>query len=182
MKASLLYLNKVMITSSLALILVISPTSHARSNQNDLIAIDTYQQDIKQALALYQAKDFTKALPALEEIAKRGDKRAQYIVGTMYLNSQGTAQDLKKSYAWLTVANEQKTKAWKKPLQMLDEKLPADFLALANQEAADYVEKYGAKAQKLKCRPVKTLGSKKAKHTCVKSELKPGFYFLAQRS
>ena len=172
-------MNLLKYTLTAAVFATISTASVARSNQSALIDIKTYQQDVKTALSLYQANDFDNALPALTKVAERGEKRAQYILGTMYLNAQGTPQDLKKSYAWLKVANEQKTKAWKKPLNLLEEKLPKDFLSLASAEADNYIDKYGIKAQKLKCRPMKTLGSKKAKHTCVKSELKPGFYYSA---
>ncbi|WP_448553805.1 hypothetical protein [Thalassotalea montiporae] len=172
--------SKILLCSSFTILLLSSPNSYALSNNSDLIAVETYQKDIEKAIALYKKKDYQNALPALEEMAKRGDKKAQYMVGVMYLSSQGTPQDLMKSYAWLIVANEQKTKAWRKPLNWLKENLDEDYLALATKEASLYVDKYGVKAQKLKCRPLKTLGTNRSIHNCTKSEVKPGYYYLAQ--
>ena len=169
--------------ASIFLGLAISSTSvFASANNANLIEVDTYKAEYQSALDLYKAKDYEKALSALETVAKRGEKQAQYILGTMYLNSQGTEQDLLKSYAWLSVANEQKSKHWKKPLAMLDEKLPADYLALAKEQAKDYQAQYGAKAQKMKCRNTKTLGSKKPTHLCTKTEVKDGFYYAANQA
>ncbi|REL25154.1 sel1 repeat family protein [Thalassotalea euphylliae] len=158
---------------------ITSTSALATTSNANLIDVDTYKEEYQSALTLYQSKDYEKALAALEVIAMRGEKQAQYILGTMYLNSQGTNQDLLKSYAWLSVANEQKSKQWKKPLAMLNEKLPADYLALAKEQASHYQAQYGAKAQKMKCRNTKTLGSKKPTHLCTKSEVKDGFYYIS---
>lgn len=161
-----------------AVLVTASVSSYATSNE-DVLDIDTYNKHISDAMELYQASDYDAALPLIEVSAMRGDKTSQYVLGTMYLNGQGTEQDLIKSYSWLTVANEQKSPHWKKPLEMLDEKLPADFLDLAKTEAEKYVEQFGVKTQQLKCRNIKTLGSKKGSHLCLKSEVKPGYYYVS---
>jgi TPR repeat protein len=147
-------------------------------NKDQLIKVDEYNDQLKDAFVHYQTSNYELALPALEEMAKHGEKRAQYIVGTMYLNAQGTEQDLEKSYAWLKVANEQKNNQWKKPLLLLDEKLSEDHLKLMRQEGDTYIAKYGVKAQHLVCRKAKTLGSKKRSHICSKSEIKKGYYYV----
>ena len=173
-------MNKATLTLC-AFLLGTSLTAQA-TNSDEIIAVDTYKAQYNEALSLYKSADYTKALPALEAMAQRGEKKAQYIVGVMYLNAQGTAQDLMKSYAWLKVANEQKTQQWRKPLNMLNDKLPADYLVAVKDEANKYVDLYGAKAQQLKCRNSKTLGSKKATHLCKKVEVKDGFYFSANNT
>jgi TPR repeat protein len=170
-------MNKVIKT--LTAVLFTASFSSFATSTDGLVELDEYTEQISQALELYQSSDYKSALPELELSAMRGDKTAQYIVGTMYLNGQGTNQDLLKSYAWLTVANEQKTKHWKKPLKMLNSKLPADFLKHASVEAEKFVDLYGVKTQQLKCRNTKTLGSKKGTHLCTKSEIKPGYVFVA---
>ncbi|MFD2167382.1 hypothetical protein ACFSJY_14100 [Thalassotalea euphylliae] len=172
MKKSILVLCGMLLTSGMA---------HA-TNQADLLDVKTYKAEYETAISLYQQKDYTNALPALEVMAQRGEKKAQYILGTMYLNGQGTAQDLMKSYAWLSVANEQKNKHWKRPLNMLNDKLPADYLTIVSEEADKYQALYGVKAQKMKCRNIKTLGSKKPTHMCMKSEVKDGYYYVAGQS
>jgi len=171
-------MNKIIFNSIISMLLLsimfISKTSYA----NNIIDITSYNKALKQAIRLYKDNDFEQALPQLEIFAKRGDKMSQYIVGTMYLNAQGTKQDLLKSYAWLTVANEQKIEAWERPLIMLDEKLPADYLSTLSLEGDKYLELYGAKTQRLKCKKVKELGSKKPTHRCKKMEIKNGYYFV----
>ena len=89
--------------------IVISNVTYA-SNSLEIV---TYNKALKKAIRLYKNNEFEQALPQLELFARRGDKMSQYIVGTMYLNAQGTKQDLLKSYAWLSVANEQKVKCGK---------------------------------------------------------------------
>jgi len=158
--------------------MVLSINVFAISN-DELIKVNDYKGQLKEAFGHYQSSNYEQALPALEVMAKHGEKRAQYIVATMYLNGQGTEQDLTKSYAWLKVANEQKNSQWKKPLLMLDEKLSAEYLVDIRQEGDDYIDKYGVKAQHLICRKVKTLGSKKRSHLCKKSEVKKGYYFAS---
>lgn len=160
-------------------LLISVSSAMATPTSNELIAIDDFKAQKESAFELYGQSNFEEALPAIEQIAKIGDKKAQYIVGVMYLNAQGTEQDLMKSYAWLTVANEQRNKQWARPLALLNEKLPVDYLTLAKEEADKYVSLYGKKAQKVKCRNVKTLGSKKPTHQCKKSEVKDGYYYVA---
>ncbi|WP_448212489.1 hypothetical protein [Colwellia sp. MEBiC06753] len=159
-------------------LLFASTASMAATNNADLIEVDTYKAEYQSALDLYSAKDYEKALPALEIIAKRGEKQAQYILGTMYLNSQGTNQDVLKSYAWLSVANEQKNSHWRRPLELLESKLPQEYLTLAKEQAAQYQTKYGVDAQQMKCRNKRTLGSKQPTHTCEKTEVKDGYYYV----
>ena len=159
------------------IILSISFFSHAFSSEK-VLDIISYNKELKTAIRLYQVNDYNEALLKLEIFAKRGDKTAQYIVGTMYLNAQGTKQDLTKSYGWLTVANEQRTQAWALPLKMLDDKLPVEYLEILALEGEKYIKLYGAKSQRLKCKNVKTLGSKQPSHRCNKIEIVNGYYFV----
>lgn len=164
-----------LIISILALTAITFSNTTYASNSLEIV---TYNKALKQAIRLYKDNEFEQALPQLELFAKRGDKMSQYIVGTMYLNAQGTKQDLLKSYAWLSVANEQKSEVWEKPLIMLQEKLPKDYLVKLISEGDRYLSLYGAKSQRLKCKNVKELGSKKPTHRCKKMEVKNGHYYV----
>ena len=159
------------------MILSFSVLSHAVSD-NKIIKANDYNRSLKSAIMLYKKDNYLKALPALELFARRGDKMAQYIVGTMYLNGQGSEQDLLKSYAWLTVANEQKSKAWLKPLEMLQEKLPNDFLVLAKEEGIKYIDNFGITTQRLSCKNVKTIGSRTPKHHCKNLHVRKGYFYI----
>jgi len=159
------------------MILSFSIFSHAVSN-NKIIKANDYNRALKSAMMLYKKNEYMKALPALELFARRGDKMAQYIVGTMYLNGQGSEQNLMKSYAWLTVANEQRSKVWLKPLEMLEDKLPSDYLVQAKEEGLKYIDKFGITTQRLSCKNVKTIGSRSLSHHCKKLQVKKGYFYI----
>jgi hypothetical protein len=56
---------------------------------------------------LYAAGDFKRALFIYEnELAPRGDKYAQYMVGYMHLNGQSVPQDKSRALAWYRLAAE----------------------------------------------------------------------------
>ena len=171
-------MNTITFNFIISMLLLSVVTFSNASYASNTLDISSYNKELKQAIRLYKNNDYENALPQLEIFAKRGDKMSQYIVGTMYLNSQGTQQDLMKSYAWLTVANEQKSKTWALPLAMIEEKLSADYLNTLKPEAEKYLELYGVKNQRLKCKNVKELGSKKPTYRCKKMEVKNGYYFV----
>ncbi|MBA6416273.1 sel1 repeat family protein [Colwellia sp. 6M3] len=171
-------MNTITFNFIISMLLLSVVTFSNASYASNTLDISSYNKELKQAIRLYKDNDFEQALPQLELFAKRGDKMSQYMVGTMYLNAQGTQQDLLKSYAWLTVANEQKSEVWERPLIMLQEKLPKDFLVKLVAEGNEYLALYGAKSQRLKCKNVKELGSKKPTYRCKKMEVKNGYYFV----
>jgi hypothetical protein len=56
---------------------------------------------------LYKAGDFRRALLIYEnDLAPTGDKYAQYMVGYMHLNGQGTTADRAEAMAWYRLASE----------------------------------------------------------------------------
>lgn len=171
-------MNTIILKSIISILVLAAITFSNATYASNSLEIVTYNKALKQAIRLYQDNEFEQALPQLELFARRGDKMSQYIVGTMYLNAQGTKQDLLKSYAWLSVANEQKSEVWEKPLIMLQEKLPKDYLVNLISEGDKYLELYGAKSQRLKCKNVKELGSKKPTYRCKKMEVKNGHYYV----
>jgi hypothetical protein len=61
---------------------------------------------------------------------------------------------------------------------MLQEKLPKDYLVNLISEGDKYLELYGAKSQRLKCKNVRELGSKKPTYRCKKMEVKNGHYYV----
>jgi hypothetical protein len=59
---------------------------------------------------LYDAGNFERALFIYEqELAPRGDKYAQYMVGYMYLNGEGAPQDKVRALAWYRLSAERGT-------------------------------------------------------------------------
>ncbi|MFC3100356.1 SPOR domain-containing protein [Altererythrobacter lauratis] len=62
-------------------------------------AADTY------GLMLFQAGRRAEALPYVEDAARRGDPRSQYLLGIAHFNGDYVAQDWVRAYALLTLSN-----------------------------------------------------------------------------
>ena len=54
--------------------------------------------------ALYDAKDYSKAVPKLKTAAEKGHKKAQYRLGLCYDKGKGVAADETKARSWLKKA------------------------------------------------------------------------------
>jgi len=57
-------------------------------------------------MALYQAGEFTQAMPYILEVAKQGSAKAQFRLSQMYLNGEGVAKDVEQSEYWLRQARD----------------------------------------------------------------------------
>ncbi len=60
---------------------------------------DTY------GLMLFQSGRYEEALPYITPAARRGDPRAQYLMGVAHFNGRLVERDWEKAYAYLTLAN-----------------------------------------------------------------------------
>jgi len=70
-----------------------------------------YHQQQQTADALYEQGEYAKAMKQYLPLAKKGDTFSQYRVSYMYLEGQGMdEEDLIESYAWATLAAQNKQK------------------------------------------------------------------------
>jgi TPR repeat protein len=58
----------------------------------------------EEALALYEAKEYTKALPLMKEAAELGSLPAMSVLGSMYLLGRGTSENGVEAQRWLKKA------------------------------------------------------------------------------
>ena len=56
--------------------------------------------DFQQGKAAFVAHDYAKALKEFEPLARAGDMQSQHILGMMYDEGQGVAQDYAKAADW----------------------------------------------------------------------------------
>lgn len=63
--------------------------------------------DIDDALAAYDRKDFATALRVLLPAAEEGEQRAMNTLGLMYLNGEGVARDTDEGKKWIGRAADQ---------------------------------------------------------------------------
>ncbi len=60
-----------------------------------------------QARAAWEQQDYEKALILMHAEAQRGNPQAQYALGYMYYNGQGTAVNIERAMHWINRAAEQ---------------------------------------------------------------------------
>ena len=58
------------------------------------------QADFLDATEAYEKKQYDTAFKEFSELARLGNKRAQFNLGVMYLNGEGVEKDLSLAYAW----------------------------------------------------------------------------------
>lgn len=83
-------------------------------------AADTY------GLMLFQDGRREEALPYVEGAARRGDPRAQYLLGIAHFNGDMVARDWERAYALLTLANAQGLPQAGTAITAMDEHIPID--------------------------------------------------------
>ncbi len=64
-------------------------------------------QDYEKGLKAYNAQDYATALKEWRFLAERGNARAQYVLGHMYINGEGVIQNDKEAATWFRKAAEQ---------------------------------------------------------------------------
>ncbi len=99
-------------------------------------AADTY------GLMLFQAGRRDSALPYVEDAARRGDPRSQYLLGIAHFNGDMVPRDWVRAYALLTLANSAGLPQAAPAISQMDE-----FISLADrQQAASLAETMRAEA------------------------------------
>jgi cell division septation protein DedD len=94
-------------------------TYYARAAaKGHLQAADTY------GLMLFQAGRREQALPYVEDAARRGDPRSQYLLGIAYFNGDFVSKDWVRAYALLTLANSAGLPQAGAALAQMDEHVP----------------------------------------------------------
>jgi len=103
-------------------------------------AADTY------GLMLFQAGRREQALPYVEDAARRGDPRSQYLLGIAHFNGDLVARDWVRAYALLTLANSAGLPQAAPAISQMDE-----FISLEDrQQAAASAETMRAEATSLR--------------------------------
>jgi TPR repeat protein len=60
-----------------------------------------------QAQAAVRVRDFEKAAQLYLEMAKAGDKEAQFALGNLYRSGRGVKKDHRRAFVWFSKAAEQ---------------------------------------------------------------------------
>lgn len=145
-----------------------------------LIPVGAYGIEYENAVRSVQQGDYKKAFPALLKYAQYGEKMAQYLVGTLLLTDEVGQRDVSAGLAWLHVALEQDTPLWQQKYESILEQVPAEALASLKPTFDDYVQKYGAETQAMRCKYERATGSNRRQHICRKIEVAEGKYKVVE--
>ena len=99
--------------------------------QGHLRARDNY------GLLLYESGQRAAAIPYLDSAAKRGDPRAQYVLGVSYYNGDGVARDWPLAYALVSLADTVGLAQAGRALAQMDQYLPDEDRAAGLQMASE---------------------------------------------
>jgi TPR repeat protein len=77
---------------------------HLIDLNSTLLAKAKLATNYEEALALYEAKEYTKALPLMKEAAELGSLPAMSVLGSMYLLGRGTSENGVEAQRWLKKA------------------------------------------------------------------------------
>lgn len=69
-----------------------------------LLALPVAAAGFDDAMNAYRAGDFDTAFTGFLEVAQAGDHTAQHNVAVMYYRGEGVPRDLRRAYAWMTLA------------------------------------------------------------------------------
>lgn len=125
-----------------------------------------YNQKIDAALLALNAHKYEKAFEKLSNTARWGHKESQFYLSTMYLQGQGTSQDIPKAWIWLNLALEQRNTDWVIMKRKLSELIPNDVQQALEKDVEVYRNKYGVDARGLNCRATKVVGSNRLVERC----------------
>ncbi len=116
--------------------------------------------ELEEATKLYIEEKYVEAFPKLVELSQWGIKKAQMLLGDMYIVGRHGEQSTIRGLAWLGVANEAKSeKHAKKLFKEVYAQLNEDQKKYVDTVVEQFIGKYGKVAQNYKCRKRTTVGS-----------------------
>lgn len=127
-----------------------------------------YLSTLDQGLNALRAEKYEKALEKLTESAKMGNKEGQYYLAQMYFQGWGGPVNYEEGWLWLNVALEQKTAEWNRSFRHIEKALPDDYIKALAPFVDEYINKYGAEAQDLRCEKRAAIGSNIKEIICEK--------------
>jgi TPR repeat protein len=159
--------------TSLLFVIILSTSTSAFAEQLTNLQYEAiprlkshYMQKVNAALLALNAKKYDKAYQKMSSTARWGHKESQFYLATMYLQGQGTTQDIPKAWIWLNLALEQRNSDWIIMKRKLAKYIPEQAQQVLEKEIDDYRDRYGAEAKGLSCKATKVVGSNRVEERC----------------
>src|SRR3990172_1979728 len=94
--------------------------------------------DFGSAMGLYQKGDYPAAVKEFTVLAGQGDTDAQFILGDMYAQGQGVAQDYVQAYKWYAIASQNGAQGAPAVRDALQKKMRPEDVKKAQQLAQEW--------------------------------------------
>lgn len=134
------------------------------------VQVREYDLKLKLVREAYHAKDWDRAFRLSSETARWGDKWSQFVLGSMYLDGLGGAEEnVLLSYGWLAAAAESDIPEFVGAAQKLYAAIPEEHKDKADQVAAVFTRRYGLDATGVTCEKRRVTGSNRRVLDCRKS-------------
>ncbi|WDE09016.1 sel1 repeat family protein [Thalassomonas viridans] len=156
-----------MLKKLLISLLFLSLNVHAEKIPKDKNII---AQQERWGIIQYQKGNYKEAFEKLSELASWGYKESQYALAFMFLKGQHVQQSTLIGMGWLGVAAESGHKKWIELFEKLYNSAPKEEQVKFDKIIADYISKFGMKAQKVTCRKRIKPPSQRVILDCIKSD------------
>ena len=133
-------------------LIFISLLSLASAQASQTIGRNTLDETLLKAQNAIQAQQYEEAFALYQTAAQWGHKGAQYVLGELYSQGKGVAQDPVTGYAWLQVAAESPDRDIRKARTAAGKKLSTEQKAEADALAEKLASSYGSEAAGVVCR------------------------------
>lgn len=128
-----------------------------------------YDQKLRQVREAYEQRDWDRAFRLSSETARWGDKWSQFVLGTLYLDGKGGAdENVLLAYGWLAAAAESGIEDFADAAARLREAIPAQHHAEADGAARALIARYGMDATGVRCEKRRPTGSNRRVLDCRK--------------
>ncbi|BDX07959.1 sel1 repeat family protein [Planctobacterium marinum] len=126
----------------------------------------------------YNAGEYQESFELLSETATWGLKESQYFLAFMFMKGQHVQQSSVLGMAWLAVANEVKRDDWQQQYDTFYNAASAPLQTRIDAKKAEYIAKFGLKAQNMTCAEQIQTYSIKRKVRCSKGPGVTKRYFV----
>jgi hypothetical protein len=148
---------------------VAAPVAADDSQPTQRVQTREYDQKLRQVREAYEAHDWDRAYRLSSETARWGDKWSQFVLGSLYLDGKGGAnENVLLAYGWMAAAAESGIDEFADAAARLREAIPAQHHPEADGAARALIARYGMDATGVRCEKRRPTGSNRRVLDCRK--------------
>ena len=147
-------------TPLLADVAVAAAPEQATEQATQRVQTREYDKKLRFVREAYEQQDWERAYRLASETARWGDKWSQFVLGSLYLDGKGGAdENVLLAYGWLAAAAESGIKDFVDGAARLKAAIPEQHHAEADAAARALINRYGLQATGVRCEKRRPTGS-----------------------